>query len=242
MPTAEPQPYDARLIDEIVREVLARLTVASATKPAAPASQAAAVAARTLCLTEPVVSVATLHDRLEGMNSVVLPRKAVLTPAARDLLKERKMAVSYATQNGAAGPTARAGLTLVVGLAATAYEPSALVRAIAPLVAGVERLASTGLIGVIEEMCAAVSKSGCLGLLFSGERDAALCLANRTRGVRTSGAVDRHAVARAVASVGANLLVIDPAGSNSFQIKQAVQEFVRGGERVCPAALRERLG
>jgi hypothetical protein len=160
-----------------------------------------------------------------------------LTPAARDLLRQHKVAISYRAM-----PAAEVRHALVVGVAETKYDSSRLVEAIRPATGQLERLAQTGLLSVVDEMCAQVGKGGRLGLLLTSQPEAAVCLANRVRGVRAVAGADPAAVARAVVAVGANLLALDPVGESFFQLLRAVRQFVGGGARTCPPPLAERLG
>jgi hypothetical protein len=105
----------------------------------------------------------------------------------------------------------------------------------------VKPLSSDCLIAANDELAAEILQPNTLGVLLSRHAAAALCLANRLRGVRAVGGIDAPAVAAASAAVGANLLVADPRVGNFFQLKQAITEFARGGVRPCPNVFRERL-
>ena len=81
-----------------------------------------------------------------------------------------------------------------------------------------------------------------LGLLWTRHTAAGLCLANRHAGVRAVLASGVPATAAAVAAVGANVLVVDPAVGTAYEKKQILRDFCLGGIRECPEALKERLG
>ena len=73
---------DPQLIDQIVREVIRRLTdrdiaVTDATEN------------KDLIVDESVISMATLEGRLGGIRRVVIEERAVITPAARDELNDQ---------------------------------------------------------------------------------------------------------------------------------------------------------
>src|SRR5829696_7260606 len=80
-----------------------------------------------LVLTTKVVSAEQLKGRLDGIKHLVVPRGAVITPAARDLLREKQIAVASAA--GANGQSTQH--RLMVGLAETNFEPAAFLRVIA---------------------------------------------------------------------------------------------------------------
>jgi len=224
-------------IDEIVREVFARLAATVNPASSAPKADQPNGAGGELVLSAKVVSLAELEGRLNGARRVIVARGVIITPAARDLLKREAIDVAYAIA-AAAGFRHR----LLIGVAETRCEPAVLVRSLVQEGTEVERLANTGLAGVAGEMCDGVAKGGQLGLLMTDQSTAAVCLANRQPGVRAALGLDKCQIATAVAEVGVNFLVIAPQRHGLFEIKQMVKEFLTGGPRVCPKDLQERLG
>jgi hypothetical protein len=73
-------------IEIVVREVLRRLA-AMAPQPLAQAS--------TLSLSARVVTMAELKGKLQGVDRLQVPRRAVVTPAARDYLREHGVQLDY---------------------------------------------------------------------------------------------------------------------------------------------------
>ncbi len=71
---------------------------------------------------------------------------------------------------------------------------------------------------MIDELCGQVTLGGRLGLMLTRATDVAVCLANRTRGVRAVAASDPSTATRAIAAVGMNSLVLDPLGQSLFPI------------------------
>jgi hypothetical protein len=171
------------------------------------------------------------------VSRLVVAPKAVITPAAKDLLKERRIAIS---RTAATAPANRPAL--VIGVTDTAFDPAALLHMVSPAASSVERLAKTGVATVVAEVAEAVTKEGRLGLVFSGQPHVAACLANRRPGVRAAVARDREEVAQAVGSLSLNLLVVDPASRSLFQLGQMVKQFLDAGPRGCPADLKQQLG
>jgi hypothetical protein len=70
-------------IDRVVREVLRRLAAMT------PSPLQATTVATTLSLSTRVVTTAELKGRLQGVQRLEVPTRAVVTPAARDYLRER---------------------------------------------------------------------------------------------------------------------------------------------------------
>jgi hypothetical protein len=219
-------------IERIAREVLAELSARSRQ------GNQVAPSGGELVVTNKVVSLAQLEGRLGDVTRLVAPRGAVFTPAARDELRKYQVAIA-STVDGPINTTNRQSVML--GLAETEYCPASLVNLLSRDGVRIERAPQIGLIGVVDEICEQVAKGGQLGLLMTGQPAAALCLANRQRGVRASLGHNVRATADAVATIAVNLLVVDPAEKSLFELRQIVRTWLRGGRGNCPAAFAERL-
>ena len=239
-------------IELVVREVLAQLRAApepSVAKPQAVAGPGTSAPSEsrntsadtdqtfTLTVASRVVTMNDVAGRLDSIRRLVVSREAIVTPAVRDDLLRRGISLEYAkSANGAP-----AAICLSLMTSGTDFDPATLMAALAREGFQVKPLSSDCLIAASDELAAEILQPNTLGVLLSRHAAAALCLANRLRGVRAVGGIDAPAVAAASAAVGANLLVADPRAGNFFQLKQAITEFARGGVRPCPNVFRERL-
>lgn len=77
-------------IERVVQEVLRRLAAMTPLSPVA--------ASTTLSLSTRVVTMAALNRKLDGVQRVEVPYRAVVTPAARDYLRERGVQLAYGTK------------------------------------------------------------------------------------------------------------------------------------------------
>jgi len=184
-----------------------------------------------------VVTMSEVEGRLGAVRRLVVPPQAVVTPAVRDELHRRNVSLAYA----AAKPQAVGGLRLVVVTVGNGLDLAPLVAALGNDAVAVEATASDCLIAATDRLAAEVGKPHTLGLLLTRHTAAALCLANRHRGVRAVEGIDAPSVAAAAGAVGANLLVVNPAGMAVARLRQTIIEYCRGGPRACPEVFRERL-
>lgn len=81
-----------------------------------------------------------------------------------------------------------------------------------------ERLAQCGLLAVVDELVDAVVRGGAVGVLLTRQTAAALCLANRTRGVQAVLATSVEVIRGARTTLAANLLVVDPKGKAAHEL------------------------
>lgn len=86
---------DSQLIERIVREVASRLRNANAPLAQNGNSNETENQAGTLSLGEKVISVATLTGKLDNVSHLRLQPKAVLTPAARDELRDKGVEITF---------------------------------------------------------------------------------------------------------------------------------------------------
>ena len=235
-------------IDGMVRDILARLD--SAERPAEAAASRSAIATHQtnrvakrsrpagLVLGDAVVTLASLEARLDGVRQVTVRPTAIVTPAVRDALRERGIVLSR--DGDAVGSDEPAASGIVLGVAACAPEPVSPRRLQEVLGVDVELLARVGFVDVVREISDQVALGGRMGILFTTETAAAVCLANRRRGVRAVTARDPAEAARSSASVGANLLVLRPEGCSTWTQLRMAQEFLNYKAN-CPAEYADAL-
>jgi hypothetical protein len=217
-------------VEALVREVLARLADGRQAEPV-KANPAECV------LQERVITLSSIDGQCEGIRTLVVPQRAVVTPAASDWLREKKIALRRSGEKPATGTAAKtpAARTLMLGVAETHFEPATLVERLGREGYKIEQLARTGTGGVIAELADAAVKGGNPALLLTEACELALCLANRRRGVRAALGTDRPSVRRAAEQIGANVLIVNPTMTMGFQLQQVIREFVEHCGKGSPA-------
>jgi hypothetical protein len=98
------------------------------------------------------------------------------------------------------------------------------------------------LTSVVGNIAGQIAGGGKLGTVLTRQTAAAICLANRQRGVRAIGGKGSREILENVEAVGANLLVLDPMGQSLFDLQRTLMQFVAGAPRACPAAFVNDLG
>lgn len=220
-------------IERIVRDVMSRLAGerTSVAKPGtdkkvepekkieAEKKVEVAPPANELVLEARVISLAEVQGHLSGMVRVSVAERAIVTPAVRDLLREKKVPLVRRAAGAKAG-AASVGRTIVVAAADAKFEIGGLVRELRGLGCKVEQLAQAGLAGAVREMADEAAKSGAVGLLVTEEPEAALIALNRRAGVRAVGGDDAATIERAGRAVGANVFVVRGSKLGGMQVKR----------------------
>lgn len=233
-------------IEWIVREVVRRLreqaSVESHTNGHRSEKPTAATRhiAGQLTVDDRVVTLATLEKRLEGIQQLHVSPKAIVTPAVRDELKDRNISLVRGGKSDATVSTKEHSTpSTVIGLAIDNFDAGALAKMLGGTPSVVnhppQRLAD--LVGEVSGKVA----GGTLGVVLAEAPAAAVVMANRHAGVRAAYGFNFPAVRRAVSEVGANLLVLQPAGKSLAELAGMIGEFTRGGERSCPESLRTQI-
>jgi len=227
-------------VDAVVREVLRRLqsnrplaneaTVQSA-RPATPPS----VDPSDLQLSHRVVTLDDLSGRLEAVQTLTVPVGAVVTPAARDALKENSIVLRHADKPSR--EASQAVSSLIVASAATAMRTSRFLQTLGSLGTKIDSIESTELSDAVSQLVATVGEHDRLGLLLTDKSALAACMANRDGRARAAVVRSLEDVTQAVESLGANVLIVEPQMTSMHLLRSMVAAFVRSSARSCPAVL-----
>jgi hypothetical protein len=226
-------------IERVVREVLAELKRAPATATPEPVSAAGdqKLANGDLVLSTRLVTMEEIGDRLGGIRRVVVAPQAVVTPAVRDALRQRNIALSRAMPVKIVNT---APLRLVVVAARTKFDPELLKNTLQSEGIEVQCHKSDCMLAATDQLAGELAKGDALGLLLTPHTAAAMCLANRLAGVRAVLGCNNNKEAD-LRAVGANLLVADPQSISLFKLVKMAGDYYRGGIRPCPEVFRKRL-
>ncbi|NLF73109.1 MAG: hypothetical protein GX575_29075 [Candidatus Anammoximicrobium sp.] len=240
-----------RDLEAIVCEVLRRLQqlgdgfapVAAGTRTedqalAEPAAQRCAAGAGQLPLAERTITMELVQGRLDGVNQVLVPAGAVVTPSVRDELRKRQIVLQTAGDRAAVRPFP-AGL--VLGVAGRAVSSAAAAAAVRAELGAAERIDDECVLEVVRQVTQAVAAQSRIGLVLTDLPAVALCLANRHAGIRAAWGVNATAVREAMQLIGANLLVVKPAPHGVQELRAMIRAFV-SGRHDCPESYRHALG
>ena len=204
MGTANPE-FDLQLVERVVREVIKRLTesngkVKTNTNAVSPLDQRAEPGEWQL--NERVISLEAITGKLDRINVLRLPAKAVVTPAAKDELRSRNVAIRFdlEKQNCVTGKQLLIGVTCgavgkdvanqleTTGIQAEWYQDERVSRLVTKLAGRVSALRRS--------------------LVITSEPYTAVCVANRNANVRAAIVRDEGELRLAKAEINPNFLVL----------------------------------
>ena len=254
-------PISAATIEAIVREVLARIApqagVGAASDahskaahqfsalPAATrlddanAGRSAQASASDLVVAARVVTVDELAGRLDNRETVVVSPRAVITPAARDLLKERRIRLVRAAEPAKTAKQSNGACRLVIGCCDAASHAEPLIAWLAALGIEAENVPNGVLNVVVSELTDRLRDVRTKGVLITARAAAGACLANRDHRVRAAHIRTRDDLRAANDEIGVNLAVLHPNEMPLVALRQIVREYA-----VAPptGSSREKIG
>lgn len=231
---------DPQALEQIVAEVVRRLSQLAATPSAAvPASEPVGLAktapvrpkpsSDTLVVDARVISTATIHNRLKGIRTVVVGPRAIVTPSVRDELDKRHIRLEREPMDGT--PACAGSLTVVrCPRAADAARADSTL----PLPADAAEHHRPDLAAAVAEATGSVSDASQVAVIVTDLVVAATCLLNRTPHVRAAQVRTVEETRHAIAAIGANVLVIDPRDTTANRWSAIVKEFCKDLPRNCP--------
>ncbi len=214
-------------IEQIVREVLARMGEQAVEQPSA---------AGQLRLTSRVVSLSELEGRLQGMREVVVRSDAVVTPAARDLLRHGDILLSRSAKT-----SPETGCQLAIGCVETSYEAAGLVSHLEKGTTNVKQIEDGDLVGAVDALTKHITTSNQPALLLTEITTAGLCLANRRPSVRAAEVTTAANLSDAIDQVGVNLLVVNPRAITLTILCRVVERFCERWPIGCPSEYESYL-
>ena len=171
---------------------------------------------------------------VDGRDEVRVAPGTVVTPLALDFLKRRRVALRFVSGREAAGARGRSRGDWGFAIESRSGQAEAIRRALLVDWAevGADSMAAAEWVGDGE---------GRGALVVADEASVATWRAARAEGIRSATVAEVDAVARAIRHLGANLIVVEPAGKSIYLLKQMAERFRRGGAPETPDEL-ERPG
>ena len=206
---------ETTLIDEIVQRVLSEL----GTAPGAAPPQLAALSDTTASVVAFDAAVVTREMLEKGAGSATrirLRAGAIVTPAARDFLREREIETAAET---AAAPS-RAATASPVRVLLTTSTPRLTAALATSRSAGVidqSRIAGTPAEAASEATALLCRSEAQRVVVFSDEPELVACLANRNERIRAAALPSTTALDRLLASLKPNLFAVSPADRSEFE-------------------------
>ena len=169
-----------------------------------------------------------LEELRRAGSEIRLAKDSLLTPAARDWLKEHSLPVTW-EESGAGGAGRSLAVVMDSGLAEMRPIRAMLERA-GGLAEVIEPTGGrTGLPGATRRLCGKIVRhEAARGVIFAQDAALAVCLASKHRGVRAALGGSVPMVEEACRQLAINVLVIEYPRQTTWQIRQMIERLMRG--------------
>jgi ribose 5-phosphate isomerase RpiB len=178
-------------------------------------------------MSRPVVTAILLDDLRREGKEIRLPEGALVTPAARDWLKEHSLPVTW--EKAPAGGASKLAAVMDPSLPELRLMRTMLDRG--------GRLAEViepdggrkGIAAATRQLCGRIARGEVAkGVVFAADGSVPVCVANKHNGVRAALGVNIPMTEEACRSLGINVLVLEYPTLTPYQMKQMIDRLLAG--------------
>lgn len=210
--------------EEIVRQVLLKVGTQASGNGAAPAASPAlpTASADGFKIDAQVITQALLAEAPQGAGAVRIGKRAILTPSARDFVRQHSIKIVRESASSASQSTTHWQAIVTrsspnIGEAVASLKSAGIVCALR-------------LLGQPQEAADAATSAVCRGeaaqtVIFTDRPELTACLANRNGAIRAAAAGDVATVERVRRDLTPNVLVIDPTNKSVHELKSLLKAF-----------------
>ncbi|TWU09310.1 hypothetical protein CA54_45500 [Symmachiella macrocystis] len=206
---------DQQTLEQIVAAVVKKhLAAPVEMRPAETAETAVSVT----YLSDAIITADLLKEQINGDRRFQISAQAILTPSARDLIREQGLTWTRVT--------AASTVTSATFLAAVVTAGPQVMRAMEQLGGDWKLELQESPASAARLAVSAVSRGEYAGVaIVSGQPRLAACLANRSPKIRATVVSHSEDVATTMNEMGANVIALDPANIGMFAMKTLLQRF-----------------
>ncbi|MBT7727981.1 MAG: hypothetical protein HN703_03770 [Planctomycetaceae bacterium] len=226
MPTQKPISSDD--IAHLVTEVLRRIR--TETKPQVSTQEQVSTQGQvstdkqntpTATLADRVVAAKTIVNLARGTKVAYIVDKAVITPSARDIARDRGIELITAQSK----PQQPSDRQLILAQADCKRNVSGATGAVRRAVPASQQLPTAGLVTTLEALADHTGRDAARCILFSENTVVACIAANRFSSIRAVTATDSTTLKTSSAACAANILILDPRDFSVGSLTQIAKSF-----------------
>ena len=217
------------LVNQVVADVLSTLSRQGQVAGAA-GNVATSVSTRSsVILSEKVITADLLADKAKGQSVVGITAGAILTPSAKDFLREFNVEVRRAAASGPA-ETKQGGAWRAIVLSAPTVVEQALTNIEQQTGASWSQELSGSLDEAVREAVSSLCRADAAGVvLFASAAEKAACLANRNQKVCAAAVQDVNHLRTVQAQMRPNLICVNPEQKTFIELRNLIKTFVAAG-------------
>lgn len=221
--------FSEELVNQVVANVLSTLTREGQGKTATGSVPALKPTDNSIELTEKVITADLLAEKARGAASISVAAGSLLTPSAKDYLREFRISVNQTSASKA--PAAKQGTpwraivlnnSLAVENALSTIEQQTGVSW--------SRELSSSLEESVKEAISSICRADATGVvLFVSAAEKAACLANRNEKVCAAAVQDVNHLRSVITQMNPNLICVNPEQKSFMELRNLMKVFVNAG-------------
>ncbi|WP_339731275.1 hypothetical protein [uncultured Gimesia sp.] len=221
--------FSEELVNQVVANVLSTLSRQGQGGQTTASVPPVTTPNTSVVLSEKVITADLLAEKAKGQSAVGIAAGSLLTPSAKDYLREFKIDVHRATstaapQKGQGSPWRAIVLSnsIAVENALTTIEQQTGARWSQEL--------SSSLEDSVKEAISSLCRADAAGVvLFASAAEKAACLANRNQKVCAAAIQDVNHLRTVVAQMSPNLICVNPEQKSFMELRNLMKTFVNAG-------------
>ncbi|WP_417384684.1 hypothetical protein [Gimesia sp.] len=216
--------FSEELVNQVVANVLSTLSrQGQVAQHTGTASSDASVV-----LTDKVITADLLAAKVKGQTAVGIAAGAILTPTAKDYLRQNQISV-HRTSTSAASTKQGAKWRAIVLSHSPAVE-NALTDLEQQTGSRWSLELSTSLADSVQDAISSLCRADAAGVvLFASMAEKAACLANRNQKIRAAAVQDVNHLREVISQLGPNLICVNPKQKSFIELRNLIKTFVKAG-------------
>ncbi|MFI4851176.1 MAG: hypothetical protein ACIAZJ_18840 [Gimesia chilikensis] len=217
------------LVNQVVADVLSTLSRQGQVTQTAGSGMAQVRNSSSVILSEKVITADLLAEKAKGQTVIGVTAGAILTPSAKDYLREHKVEIQRAT--AAASTKAKQGGTWqAIVLSRAGVVEQALTNIEQQTGASWSQELAGSLDEAVQGAVSSLCRADAAGVvLFVSAAEKAACLANRNQKICAAAIQDVNHLRTVVSQMSPNLVCINPEQKSFIELRNLMKAFVSAG-------------
>ncbi|MCA9017011.1 MAG: hypothetical protein KDA77_16890 [Planctomycetaceae bacterium] len=221
--------FSEELVNQVVASVLSTLSRQGQGRQTTGSVPPVSAAGASVVLSEKVITADLLAEKAKGHAAVGIAAGSLLTPSAKDYLREFKISVHRATTAAAPATGQRTSWRAIVLSNSLAVE-NALTTIEQQTGTRWSQELSSSLEESVKDAISSLCRADAAGVvLFASAAEKAACLANRNQKVCAAAIQDVNHLRTVIAQMSPNLICVNPEQKSFMELRNLMKTFVNAG-------------
>lgn len=216
------------LVNQVVADVLSTLSRQGQVTQTAGSGMAQTRNSSSVILSEKVITADLLVEKAKGQTVIGVTAGAILTPSAKDYLREHKVEIQRATT--ASTKTKQGGTWRAIVLSRAGVVEQALTNIEQQTGASWSQELAGSLDEAVQGAVSSLCRADAAGVvLFVSAAEKAACLANRNQKICAAAIQDVNHLRTVVSQMSPNLVCVNPEQKSFIELRNLMKAFVSAG-------------